>query len=158
MKRVKIKRIADTLDCLMDEWNYYLNKKTGEIVEIQTEYMRVAEESEEDEDFSSYLDWEQDCIREAIMLLENWSDYIPLLDKYEVHEYSIMESFCYSLNDEKLRARLCNAISGRGAFRRFKDAIIQYNIDKDWYDFKFEELCSIARRWCDDNKIPYDDE
>jgi len=46
MKPVSLKEIADRLDCFMDERNYYLNKKTGDIVEIQMEYLSIAEESE----------------------------------------------------------------------------------------------------------------
>jgi len=158
MKPVIIKHIADTLDCLMDEWKYYLNKKTGEIVEIQEEYLSIAEELEEDEELGSYMDWEQDSIREALLIFENWNDYIELPDKYEINEYSIMESFCYSINNEKLRVKLCNAISGRGAFRRFKDAIIRYGVENEWYNFKFEALCKIARDWCDLHEIPYVEE
>ncbi|MFZ3129946.1 MAG: hypothetical protein WA125_02305, partial [Desulfosporosinus sp.] len=55
MKPVSLKEIVDRLDFLMDEWKYYLNKKTGDIVEIQMEYLSIAEESEDD-DFSEYED------------------------------------------------------------------------------------------------------
>lgn len=158
MEPVIIKNIVDTLDCLMDEWKYFLNKKTGDIMEIQIEYLSIAEESEENEDFSSYQDWEQDSIMKALMILENWNDYIELPDKYEIHEYSIMESFCYSICDEKLSDMLCNAISGKGAFRRFKDAIIRHDLENEWYAYKFETLCRIAREWCDFNKIPFVEE
>ncbi|MBZ4687565.1 MAG: hypothetical protein JG764_1198 [Clostridiales bacterium] len=72
MKPVIIKHIADTLDCLMDEWKYYLNKKTGEIVEIQEEYLSIAEELEEDEELGSYMDWEQDSIRGCFFLQKNF--------------------------------------------------------------------------------------
>ena len=65
MKPVRLKEIANRLDCLMPEWKYYINKKTAEIAEIFTEYMAIAEDSEEDDDFSKYRDWEQDAIREA---------------------------------------------------------------------------------------------
>lgn len=153
MKPISIKAIADKLDCLMDDWKYYLNKKTGEIAEIPLEYMGIAEESEEDDDFSAYQDWEQDSIRDAMAVLDNWSDYVELPDQEEVNEYSIMESFCYSLNDDKLRSRMCNAITGRGAFRRFKDGIVRYGIEGDWYAYKYEALCEIAKEWCEYNEL-----
>ena len=66
MKPINLNEIADRLDCLIDDWKYYLNKGTGEIVEIQMEYLSIAEESEDDDDFSEYQDWEQDAIREAV--------------------------------------------------------------------------------------------
>lgn len=155
MKPVSLKEIADQLDCLMDEWNYYLNKKTGEIVEIQTEYMSVAEELEDDADLSEYLNWEQEAIREAVSVLENWEDYVELPDKEEVNDYRIMKNFCYSQEDEKLRNKLFYAINGRGAFRRFKDLMIQYGLEEDGAAYKYEALCEIAREWCEFHEIQY---
>ncbi|EGW39235.1 hypothetical protein [Desulfosporosinus sp. OT] len=110
MKPVSLKEIVDRLDFLMDEWKYYLNKKTGDIVEIQMEYLSIAEESEDDNDFSEYEDWEQDAIREAVDVVENWNDYVELPDREEVNEYRIMENFCYSQEDDKLRNKLCHSI------------------------------------------------
>lgn len=155
MKPVSLKEIADRLDFLMDEWNYYLNKKTGEIVEIQREYLSIAEESEDDDDFGEYQDWEQDAIREAVAVLENWGDYLELPDKEEVNDYRIMENFCYSLEDNKLRNKLCYAIDGKGAFRRFRDALNYHGIENDWNAYKYETLCGIAREWCEFHKIQY---
>lgn len=155
MNPVSLKEIADRLDCLMDEWHYYLNKKTGEIVEIQTEYLSIAEDSEDGDDFSEYKDWEQDSIRDALIILENWNDFVELPDKEEVNEYEIMEDFCYSQEDDKLRNKLCNAINGRGAFRRFKDLISQFGMENNWYAYKYEALCKIARDWCEFNNIQY---
>ncbi|MHB8126184.1 MAG: UPF0158 family protein [Desulfitobacteriaceae bacterium] len=156
MKPVSLKRIAESLDFLMDDWKSYLNKITGEIVEIQIEYLGIAEESEEDDDFSEYEDWEQDSIRDAFAILDNSNDFAELPDKEEVNEYNIMENFCYSLNNDKLRNKLCSVINGKGAFRRFKDTVIQHNIENHWYAYKHKALCKIAREWCDFHKIQYE--
>lgn len=115
MKPVSLKEIVDRLDFFMDEWNHYLNKKTGDIVEIQMEHLSIAEESEDD-DFNEYEDWEQDAIREAVDVVENWGDYVELPDREEVNEYRIMENFCYSQEDDKLRNKLCYSIDGKARF------------------------------------------
>ncbi|AGL00541.1 UPF0158 family protein [Desulfoscipio gibsoniae] len=154
MKPVKLNDIVEYLDCLMDGWKRYYNKKTGQITEIQVEYLAIAEESGEEDDFSENSDWEQEAIKEAIDIIDNWDDYIELPDKYEIHEYSIMEKFCYSIENERLSNKLCNAISGRGAFRRFKDAIIRYDLEDSWYAYKHKSLSQIARDWCEVNNIP----
>ena len=96
--------------------------------------------------------------QEAIDIIENWHDYIKLPDKYEIHEYSIMEKFCYSIEDARLSNKLCNIISGRGAFRRFKDAIKRYNLEESWYAYRDEALREIARDWCQDNELPFVEE
>ncbi|MEW6625142.1 hypothetical protein P378_12105 [Desulforamulus profundi] len=155
MKYVVLNDIVEKLDCLMDGWKLYYSKKTGKITEIQAEYLGVAEELDEEDDFSEYKEWEREAIEEAIDIIENWDDYIELPDKYEIHEYSIMEQFCYSIEDERLSNKLCNAISGRGAFRRFKDAIIRYNLEDSWYAYKYKVLCKVARDWCEHNEIPF---
>ncbi|MDR3585766.1 MAG: UPF0158 family protein [Desulfosporosinus sp.] len=76
-------------------------------------------------------DWEQDAIREAVAVVENWGDYVELPDKEEVNDYLIMEDFCYSQEDNKLRDKLCDAIDGKGAFRRFKEPISRHGIEND---------------------------
>ena len=145
MMPTSLNEIANRLDCLIDGWKYYLYTKTGEVVEIQMEYLGIAEESEDDDNFSEYEDWEQDAIREAVDVVENWGDYVELPDREEVNEYRIMENFCYSQEDDKLRNKLCYAIDGKGAFRRFRDAIIQHGIEKEWDLYKHETLCGFSR-------------
>ena len=75
------------------------------------------------------------CIRDS---------FVALPDKFEIHEYSIMERFCLSLSDEELQDELLYAIRGSGAFRRFKDAIYRKEIQDDWYRFRDESIKDIA--------------
>ena len=158
MKPVCINFLAETLNGLMDEWHYYLNRKTGEVVEIQGEHLLVAEEWEEDQIDDRYTEWELDCIREAAMIIENEADYVELPDKYEIHEYQIVKEFCYLIQNEKLKGKLCELIAGRGAFRKFKEAIRRYDLEDQWYRFKHATLCEIARRWCDAHHVLYLDD
>ena len=46
-------------------------------------------------------------------------------------------------------------IRGRGAFRRFKDAIHMNGIEEEWYRFRQEELEKIAIDWLEANQISY---
>lgn len=48
---------------------------------------------------------------------------------------------------------LCNAISGNGAFRRFKDIIERYDIENQWYDYRDKSLKKLAVDWCNENNI-----
>jgi len=155
MKPINLDELAEQLDCLFDEWQYYLNTNTGEIVEIQTKYLNIAEELDENDDIYSYSDWEQDEIKAAIDVFDNWDDYVNLPDKFDIDEYSIMEEFSYNYRDNEIRNKLGFAIRGRGAFRRFKDTIIYFGIDDEWYKYKKAKLIEIARNWCEINQIPY---
>lgn len=78
-----------------------------------------------------------------------------LPDKYDINEYSIMENFCFSLDNEKIMNELLYAIRGRGAFRRFKDKVQRLGIQQQWDNFREEAFKEIAIEWCEYNNIPY---
>lgn len=85
----------------------------------------------------------------------NSDDYLPLPSKFDIHEYHIMEEFCWSIADDKIREALLDKINGRGAFRRFKDAIRMNEMEEEWYRFRRGELEIIAIDWLEANQIPY---
>jgi DNA polymerase III alpha subunit (gram-positive type) len=116
--QVKLKDIIEGLEFLTDEGTSYLNTTTGEVVSITDEELRAAEEDEPLEDFP---EWQHDAIRIAKDIVET-DHYLPLPDRFEIHEYSIMERFCLSVDDEDIRDDLCNAIRGRGAFHQLPPA------------------------------------
>ncbi len=157
MKPVKLKDIIDSLDVQMDQIRSYLNTETGEIITLSTEELDIAEESEGEVDFSEYPDWQRDAINEVIDVFNNLNTrkYIELPDRWEINEYGIIESFCYSVRDEKIRNVLFSAIRGSGAFRRFKDVIHIFDLQDSWYKFRFEALKKIAIQWCEENGISY---
>src|SRR5215831_16054470 len=130
--RVKLSDLIEGMDFQSDERFSYLNTITGEVVSITDEELRAAENDEPLEDFP---DWQQDAIRMAKDIVET-DHYLPLPDRFEIHEYSIMERFCLSVEDDDLRDDLCDAIRGRGAFRRFKDRIQTYGVAEEWRDVK----------------------
>ena len=82
--------------------------------------------------------------------------YISLPSKYDIHEYQIMEDFIYSLTNKGHINRLESAITGKGAFRRFKDTINYLGIENNWYDFKRRALEKITIEWCQDNDLDYE--
>jgi hypothetical protein len=149
--QVKLKDIIEGLEFLTDEGTSYLNTTTGEVVSITDEELRAAEEDEPLEDFP---EWQHDAIRIAQDIVET-DHYLPLPDRFEIHEYSIMERFCLLVDDEDIRDDLGNAIRGRGAFRYFKDRIHAYGIAEEWYRYRDAALREIAMAWCEEHGIPY---
>ena len=111
--QVKLQDILEGMDFQSDEQSSFLNLTTGEVVSITDEELRAAEHDAPLEDFP---DWQHDAIRIAREILET-DHYLPLPTTFDIHEYSIMERFCLSVDDEDIRDDLCNAIRGRGAFR-----------------------------------------
>lgn len=106
---VPLKTVIDAVESAFDGWSQFLDIKTMEI------------ESLPDED-SEFFDVEYAELSEKID--EGWKTrYFTLPDKYDIHEYSIIQRFVYDLPEGRLQDELCRAIRGGGAFRRFKDTI-----------------------------------
>jgi len=136
---------------LTDECTSCLNTTSGEVVSITDEELRAAENDAPLEDFP---EWQHDAIRMATDIVET-DRYLPLPDRFEIHEYQLMERFCLSVDDDDLRDDLCDAIRGRGAFRRFKDRVQVYGMAEEWYRYRDAALREIAKAWCEAHDIPY---
>jgi hypothetical protein len=95
---VSLSVLVDQLQGVNNDCRAYLNRKTGEIVILLTEYIAKAEDMEEDEDLHEYHDWERDLIKEAQEVLSS-SDFLALPDAFEIDEHHMMQSFCYTIDD-----------------------------------------------------------
>jgi len=149
--RVKLSDLIEGMDFQSDECFSYLNTATGEVVSVTTEELRAIEEDAPLEDFPA---WQHDAIRIAKDIIETDS-YLQLPDRFEINEYRIMERFCLSVDDEDMRDDLCDAIRGRGAFRRFKDRMQLYGMAEEWYRYRGAALREIAVAWCEEHGIQY---
>jgi hypothetical protein len=148
---VKLSAIIEGMDFQSDEGRSYLHMATGEVVYITEEEVRAAEEDAPLDDFP---EWQHDNIRIAKARLET-DDYCALPSRFDIHEYRIMERFCLAVEDDDLRDDLCDAIRGRGAFRRFKDRIQAYGMAEAWYRYRDAALREMAIDWCEAQGIPY---
>jgi hypothetical protein len=152
--KASLKAIVDELEVLMDQRHAYLNKVTGEVVSISDEDIDLSEIGDPLDD---YPDWQQELIHIACEVLHS-QHYIELPSKYDIHDYSIIESFCLSQEDHKLRDTLVDLIRGSGAFGRFKEAIHQYSITEAWYHFRRAAYRQIAVDWLQVNEISFIDD
>jgi hypothetical protein len=149
--QVKLSDLIEGMDFQSDEQSSFLNLTTGEVVAITDEELRAAEHDAPLEDFP---EWQHDAIRIAGEILET-DHYLPLPDRFEINEYQSMERFCLSVDDEDMRDDLCDAIRGRGAFRRFKDRVQVYGMAEEWYRYRDAALRERAVEWCEAHGIAY---
>jgi hypothetical protein len=153
MYTVKLKDIIEAIEFLNDESTAYLNKKTGAIMTITDEDFSAAENQES---LNEYPEWQRDNIKRAGEILANEKDLIILPNKYDIHEYQIMEKFCLSIANRDISEDMYNAIKGRGAFSRFKENLNRYEIADQWYKYREEAISQIAIDWCESNHITFD--
>ena len=62
------------------------------------------------------------------------------------------------VEDGSLSGILNNSIRGRGAFRRFKDAVHRLGIADEWYRFRDQAYKETAIEWCGDNGVEFDED
>ena len=120
--------------------NIFINLSTNEIVEIYN-----FEDEEYKEEMFSEID-------------NNRDNYLRLPDQYEMDNYSMMVRFIYSLDNIEHQNKLLYTIKCKGAFRRFKDALIMLDIRNKWFDFKEKELKEMARKILEENQIDFEDD
>ncbi len=63
-------------------------------------------------------------------------------------QYRWMERFIATVDESELRDKLVRSIDGKGAFRRFKDVLMSYPVDRErWFAFRSERLRSCMEAW-----------
>jgi hypothetical protein len=65
-----------------------------------------------------------------------------------------MEEFIYTVRDERLAAKLQRAISGKGAFRYFKDVLSDYPAERErWFAFRDQRERRRMLEWLESEGI-----
>ena len=63
-------------------------------------------------------------------------------------QYRWMERFIPMVENGDLRGKLTQAIDGKGAFRRFKDVLMNYGLERErWFAFRSERLRTFMEAW-----------
>jgi len=123
MTRVDLNEAAEWLAGTPPEVTVYVDRRTGECVSVADGF---------ENEFDEPLDLEAD----------HW---IALPGSFDRDEWRLMEAFAASRPKPGDRERLLDAIGGRGAFRRFKDAAQAAGLLDDWYACLHEETKKLLR-------------
>jgi hypothetical protein len=149
---VQLKKVVEEMEFGGNEWAAYINCQTGELASFPADLL--GKEGEVD---APAQDWELEMAEDCKKVLGS-KDFIKLPSEHDIHEYAIMERFCLSVASEQHRQRLLDAISGKGAFRRFKDLVNNLEIEQDWYRYRDEAVKKIAADFLEAQNIPYIDD
>ena len=154
---VKLQNIIDALQEAGDSVTHYLDKRTGQVEIINEDDTRgMGLEDDEFELDDEQPEWLRESIAKAQEILNDADEnFIQLPDKFDIHDYAIMEDFSRQYPDNKVSLILLDAIKGSGAFRRFNNLIHNLNIEKAWYEFRDQTYEKIAIEWLEEHEIPY---
>lgn len=138
--KVKLEKILEAIELANDVYEYFLNIETGETVAISDPIITGIEDTELIEEID-----------------ENWESYYKLPTKFDIHEYRIMEEFVCNMPEGNVKTTFEQAISGKGAFRRFKDSLFRFRIEEMWYAYQTEAYRKIAIRWCEEHDLEFEE-
>lgn len=139
MKLVDVIIALETISANLD-FQVYFNKKSKEFIDVSLEWLAT----EEYETLIEEIEY-------------NGNNYISLPEKYEINEYSMMEDFIWNLTDKQKANQLIEAIQGKGAFSRFRQQIINLGVADAWYEYRDHAYKMIAKKWCQENNIKYEE-
>lgn len=131
--KINLDELCEAMEDSSYERDYYLDLKTGEVLFT-----------------SDYLD-DEESVKLKDRIEENFDRYehIPKAESREV--YQDMVDFIATVEDAHLAELLEVAINGKGAFRRFKEVVLNYPEEKErWFEFKDERMEGRVREWLDE--------
>ena len=76
------------------------------------------------------------------------SSYLRIDPVSSREQYRWMERFIETVEESEFRGKLAHSIDGKGAFRRFKDVLMGYPVDRErWFAFRSERLRACMDGW-----------
>jgi hypothetical protein len=151
------------------EMDYFLDLETGEVVLVTGEARRLLEDVYEEYadpdtgevDWPTILpdldipEWQKETLPVADGVEAGFGTRyirIPQMESYE--GYNDMVAFIATVSNPRLQNRLERAIRGKGAFRHFKDVLLNYPQERErWFQFSNERMRQRVLDWLDEEGI-----
>ncbi|OIP60538.1 MAG: hypothetical protein COY75_00750 [Nitrospirae bacterium CG_4_10_14_0_8_um_filter_41_23] len=151
-------------DVSRDTFDYFLDMVTGEVIAFSEEILNEVKsrlyDSDSDEigDEIEYIEfdeepdlpvWMEDEVELALeILLDEEGRYVRIPERGPTMAYKSMAEFIETVENRLLREELSNALNGKGAFRRFKDVLIDYPKErKRWHGFNAKAMKRKIIEW-----------
>lgn len=140
---ININAVIDAMEMTQDQITYYLDSETGETFFIMGDFLDGEYEDENDANIRKVENDKANRYRE-----------ISTLSSHE--GYECMEKFADTVISKELGKKLAIALNGKGAFRRFKDVLLDYPDERDrWFQFEKETIANLAKEWLESEKVAW---
>lgn len=155
-------------DPMMD-LEYYLDLESGAVLMVTGEDSRLLEEVNEyyadpetgEVDWPAAYeglniqDWQKTTLEEAVQVNSSLDTrYIPIPPTRSYEGYNEMVDFIETVANRNLQRSLQRAISGRGAFRLFRDVLSEYPKERQrWFEFQEGRMRQRVRDWLEENGV-----
>ena len=101
---------------------------------------------------------EEEALDHVFDIEEDWEHYIPLPNVIDDDMPDIMRGFAESCPREDTKARLLEVLAGPGAVAKFHHQVKHLLLKASWENYLTGRLVEIARDWCEENQLEYEDE
>lgn len=135
---LKLSTVVEGFDRIGASSTIYVNKVNNKIIEIMDDYTM----NEED-----YLEFK-----------ENFDDYFSLPSLEELNDTQLIKDFIYELDNKKYQLELSKAYTGKGAYRKFRNALRELNLASKFFKFTKEEYTKKAIKFLYHYDIDYIDD
>jgi len=151
-------------DVIRDSFDYFIDTGTGEVITFSEEILTEVksklynDDNEEIGDDIEYIefdkepdlpDWMLDEIDLALeILFDEEGKFIRIPERNTHSAYKTMNEFIETVKDSELKEKLVNALNGKGAFRKFKDALIDFPKErKRWHGYNAKSMKREIAEW-----------
>lgn len=123
-----------------------LSKEYGDAAALSADDVRAASET------AGHPSWMLELIEGARRVEEGFGvRFIQVPAQRSGEAYEDMDRFIDTLSDPQLQDRLHRAIQGRGAFRRFKDTLLDYPQERvRWFAFHNAAVMDRVLEWLEE--------
>ena len=96
-------------------------------------------------------------VKEGLYSSSNNAHFLTIVPVPSRIQYQMMEIFIGTVTTTATHAMLQDTIVGKGAFRRFKDALAKFPLErKRWFTFRDALLHQHIFDWLEENHVSYD--
>lgn len=150
-------------DTSRDSFDYFLDRETGDVIILSEDILRRAHSilyENLDEDMADYdgvefdeeigmADWIEDEVELAVdIFLYGRDRYVRIPERGSGDGYAAMKDFAEGVEDRELQNMLLCVLEGKGAFRKFKDALEAHPHErKQWYKFNARRAKNEIDLW-----------
>jgi len=151
-------------DVSRNSFDYFFDYDTGEVITFSEEilnqvkarlYENDADEIEEGIEYIEFdeipelPDWMEDEIELALEIIFDVKErYFSIPERRSSMAFQTKAGFTEQVEDPLLKERLSAALNGKGAFRNFKDVLLDYPKErKRWHGYNAKEMKKEIIQW-----------
>jgi|Deesub1362B_J571_1020462.scaffolds.fasta_scaffold00036_55 hypothetical protein len=151
-------------DIRRDENDYFLDLYTLQVVILPVDriqqalsilYHSVGDDYERGVELDSEVNLDaelpdeyEEVVEMAIKVLTDTQRYVRIPERSSSEAFKVMRSFTSTVRDPSLREKLLKALNGAGAFRRFKDVLLEDKKErKKWHGYNAKAMKRVIDQW-----------